>query len=40
MSWFSYDDFRNLNDVTAIPGDEALYDFEADVYKLLFTVWY
>ena len=38
--WFSYDDFRNLNDHTAIPGDEALYDFEADVYKLLFTVWY
>ena len=38
--WFNYDDFRNLNNVTAIPGDEALYDFEADVYKLLFTVWY
>ncbi|MEM1155267.1 MAG: DUF3570 domain-containing protein [Pseudomonadota bacterium] len=38
--WFSYDDFRNLNDVTPIPGDEPLYDFEADVYKLFFTVWY
>ena len=38
--WFDYNDFRNLNDNTPIPGDEALYDFEADVYKLLFTVWY
>jgi Protein of unknown function (DUF3570) len=38
--WFNYDNFRNLNEQTAIPGDEPLYDFEADVYKVLFTVWY
>lgn len=38
--WFDYEDFRNLNDTAAIPGDEPLYDFEADVYKLFFTVWY
>ena len=38
--WFDYEDFRNLNDHSAIPGEEPLYDFEADVYRLLFTVWY
>jgi hypothetical protein len=37
---FSYDDFSDLTDVSALPGDEALYDFNADVIKLLFTLWF
>ena len=38
--WFSYDNFSDLTDTTAAPGEESLYDFEADVIKVLFTVWY
>lgn len=38
--WFDYDDFRDLRDTSDLPGDEALYDFDADVYKLVFTLWY
>ncbi|MEH6581566.1 MAG: DUF3570 domain-containing protein [Halioglobus sp.] len=38
--WFSYDNFSDLTDVDAEPGTESLYEFEADVIKLLFTVWY
>jgi hypothetical protein len=38
--WFNYDDFTNLTKEAAIPGDEPLYDFQADVFKVLFTVWY
>lgn len=38
--FFDYDDFSNLNDTTAVAGEEALYDFSADVIKVLFTLWY
>jgi hypothetical protein len=38
--FFDYDNFSDLRDVTAIPGQEQLYDFNADVIKLLITVWY
>jgi hypothetical protein len=36
---FNYDDFR---DVTAggAPGTEPLYDFDADVMQLFFSVWF
>jgi hypothetical protein len=37
---FDYDDFSDLTDVTTVPGEEALYDFNADVIKLLFTLWF
>jgi hypothetical protein len=37
---FDYDNFSDLTDVTAVAGEEALYDFEADVIKVLFTIWY
>lgn len=38
--WFDYDNFRDLTDTSAPVGEEALYDFEADVIKVLFTLWY
>lgn len=38
--WFSYDNFTDLTDQNASVGQEPLYDFEADVFKLVFTVWY
>lgn len=38
--WFNYDDFTDLREQASIPGEEALYDFDADVYKLVFTLWY
>ena len=38
--WFNYDDFRDLRDQADLPGGESLYELEADVYKLIFTVWY
>ncbi len=38
--WFDYEDFRNLEDTAAIPGEEPLYNFEADIYRLVFTLWY
>jgi hypothetical protein len=37
---FDYDNFSDLTDSTAVAGEEALYDFNADVIKLLFTLWY
>lgn len=37
---FDYDNFSDLRDTTAIPGEEELYNFEANVYKAIFTVWY
>jgi hypothetical protein len=38
--YFDYDNFSDLTDVTATPGEEELYRFNADVIKLLFTIWY
>ena len=38
--WFEYDNFNDLRNDSLIPGDEGLYEFDADVLKLLFTVWY
>jgi Protein of unknown function (DUF3570) len=38
--WFSYDNFTDLTDETTVAGQERLYDFEADVIKVLFTLWY
>lgn len=39
---FEYDNFTDLRnpDAAVTPGDEELYDFAADVFKVLFTVWY
>ena len=37
---FDYDNFSDLRDQTAIPGEEKLYDLDADVIKVLFTLWY
>lgn len=38
--WFDYDNFSDLTDKAAPVGDETLYEFEADVIKLVFTLWY
>ena len=38
--WFDYDNFSDLTDKSAAVGEEALYEFEADVIKLVFTLWY
>ena len=38
--WFSYDNFTDLRDLSTVPGEENLFSFEADVFKVLFTVWY
>jgi hypothetical protein len=38
--WFDYDNFSDLTDKSAAVGEEALYQFEADVIKLVFTLWY
>ena len=35
-----YDNFSDLRDTEALPGEERLFDMDADVIKLLFTVWY
>jgi hypothetical protein len=37
---FDYDNFTDLRESTTIPGQEPLYDLDADVYKAVFTVWY
>lgn len=37
---FSYDDFRNVYATDAAPGTEPLYDFDADVIQLFFSVWF
>jgi len=37
---FSYDDFRDLSAPGAAPGSEPLYDFDADVVQLFFSVWF
>lgn len=38
--WFDYDDFTDLRVATDLPGQEPTYDFEADIYKFIFTLWY
>ena len=38
--WFDYDNFTDLRVVSEVAGEEPTYDFEADVYKLVFTLWY
>lgn len=37
---FDYDNFRNLTDTDSAVGEESLYNFDADVIKLFFSVWY
>lgn len=37
---FEYDNFTDLTADSAVPGTEPLYEFDADVVKLLFTLWY
>ncbi len=36
---FDYDNFRDVTQV-ALPGEEPLYGFDADVIRLFFSVWY
>lgn len=38
--WFEYDNFTDLRVDTALAGEEPTYSFEADVIKLVFTIWY
>jgi len=38
--WFDYSDFSDLRVEADIPGEEPAYDFEADIFKLVFTLWY
>ena len=35
-----YDNFSDLRDTEALAGEERLFDMNADVIKLLFTLWY
>ncbi|WP_020210603.1 DUF3570 domain-containing protein [Gilvimarinus chinensis] len=37
---FSYDNFRNVLDTDAPPGEEPLYSFDANVIRLYFSFWY
>ena len=37
---FDYDNFSDLRDLSAIPGEEKLYELDADVIKVLFSIWY
>ncbi|WP_240732750.1 DUF3570 domain-containing protein [Halioglobus maricola] len=37
---FDYDNFTDLTDEPTVPGEESLYSFDADVIKLLITLWY
>ncbi len=37
---FEYDNFTDLTAESALPGSEPLYEFDADVVKVLFTLWY
>lgn len=38
--WFEYDNFTDLRVEDTLTGEEPTYDFEADIYKLVFTLWY
>ena len=35
-----YDNFSDLTDTEALPGEERLFDMDADVLKVLLTIWY
>ncbi len=35
-----YDNFSDLRDTEALPGEESLFSMDADVFKALFTIWY
>ncbi len=37
---FDYEDFRDLRVTTALPGEEPLYSFSADVLQLYVSVWF
>ena len=37
---FDYDNFSDLTKTDALPGTEPLYELDADVFKVLFTLWY
>ncbi len=37
---FDYEDFRDLSVVTAVPGDEPLYDLDATVIRMYLSVWF
>ncbi|MEZ5566530.1 MAG: DUF3570 domain-containing protein [Gammaproteobacteria bacterium] len=36
---FTYDDFRDLR-VNTVVGDEPLYDFDAQIYQIFFSLWF
>ena len=36
---FDYDNFRDIRE-SSIPGEEPLYDFDANVIRLFFSIWY
>ena len=36
----SYDNFRDLRDTSALPGQERLFELDADVVQLLISFWY
>jgi len=38
--WFDYQDFTDLRVTVDTPGEEPTYDFEADIFKLVLTLWY
>lgn len=38
--WFEYDNFTDLRVTDVAVGEEPTYQFEADVVKLVFTLWY
>jgi len=38
--WFNYDNFTDLRETDALPGQESLFTMDANVIKLVFTLWY
>jgi hypothetical protein len=37
---FQYDDFRDLTGSGAVPGQEPLYSFEANVFQFFVSFWF
>lgn len=37
---FNYDNFRNVLDTEATPGEEPLYSFDANVIRFYWSIWY
>ena len=37
---FDYDNFRDLQNTSAATGEEPLYNFDADVFKIFVSLWY